>query len=92
MSELPTSTGQDAHAESGAEKLVRQLLMDLLNLSEPVQWNEVRYQEHAEWDSLVHMALVTQLETRYSLEFSDEDIMSMEDLGAIVAILHAHGV
>jgi acyl carrier protein len=38
------------------------------------------------------MALVTQLETKYSLEFSDEDIMSMEDLGAIVAILQAHGV
>jgi acyl carrier protein len=92
MDDLPTSARQDAPSEPGAEMLVRHLLVDLLNLTEPVQWNEVRYQEHHEWDSLVHMALVTQLETKYSLEFSDEDIMSMEDLGAIVAILQAHGV
>ena len=71
---------------------VERLLLDLLGLSEPVDWSTIRYQDTEVWDSLVHMALVTDLEETFGIALSDDDIMSMEDLPGVIAVLDAHGV
>lgn len=71
---------------------VESLLVDYLELSTPVDWSQVRYQEHELWDSLVLMAVVTDLEETFAVAFDDEDLLQMEDLDAIVAVLAARGV
>jgi acyl carrier protein len=71
---------------------VERLLIDLLDLQEPIDWSTVRYQETETWDSLVHMALVTELESIFGVTLSDDDIMTMDDLAGVVAVLTAHGV
>jgi acyl carrier protein len=71
---------------------VERLLIDLLDLQEPIDWSTVRYQDTEGWDSLVHMALVTELESIFGVTLSDDDIMTMDDLAGVVAVLTAHGV
>ena len=71
---------------------VERLLIDLLDLQEPIDWGTVRYQDTEGWDSLVHMALVTELESIFGVTLSDDDIMTMDDLAGVVAVLTAHGV
>lgn len=71
---------------------VAALLADLLDLTPPVDWSQIHYQETDAWDSLVQMALVGDLEDRYGIALDEDDIMAMEDLPAILAVLRAHGV
>ena len=75
---------------STSSATVQRLLIDLLDLHEPIDWSTIRYQDTEAWDSLVHMALVTDLEEAFGVVLSDEDIMSMEDLPGVLAILDAH--
>jgi acyl carrier protein len=77
---------------TSVETSVERLLTDLLDLEEPIDWGTIRYQETEAWDSLVHMALVTELESDFGVILSDDDIMTMEDLPGVVAVLTAHGV
>lgn len=77
---------------TSVEMPVERLLIDLLDLQEPIDWSTVRYQETETWDSLVHMALVTELESIFGVTLSDDDIMTMDDLAGVVAVLTAHGV
>ncbi len=65
-------------------------MVDLLALVEPVDWSTIRYQDTEAWDSLVHMALVTDLEEAFGVSLSDDDIMTMEDLPGVLAVLEAH--
>ena len=71
---------------------VEHLLQDYLELTPPVDWPGVRYQEHELWDSLVLMAVIADLEETYAVTFDDEDLLQMEDLDGIVAVLAAHGI
>lgn len=71
---------------------VEVLLADLLDLTAPVDWSQVHYQETDAWDSLVQMALVGDLEDRYGITLDEDDIMAMEDLPAILTVLRAHGI
>lgn len=71
---------------------VQALLADLLDLEPPIDWSQVHYQEIDAWDSLVQMALVGDLEDRFGIVLEEDDIMAMEDLPAILAVLRAHGV
>ena len=45
----------------------------------------------AEWDSLGHMTLVTELETTYGISLSAEDALAMTDVAAIKRILRHRG-
>lgn len=81
-----------ADIESGPRAHVVRLLTDYLELDAPVDWTEVRYQEHDRWDSLVQMAIVADLEETYGLALDDEDIIAMADLDAILAMLRARGI
>jgi acyl carrier protein len=45
-----------------------------------------------EWDSLGHVALITELQTEYGVELSTEEVLSMTSVSAIKGVLGARGV
>ena len=40
------------------------------------------------WDSLTHVALTSELENSFGVSFEIEEIMEMENVAAIVGIIH----
>ena len=66
---------------------VEALIADVLGIDQPIDWSEVLYQETPEWDSLVHMAIITELESTFDMTFTPDEIMSMTSLDEILALL-----
>ena len=50
------------------------------------------YGDCAEWDSVAHMALVTELEVTFDVMLETEDIIAMSSLAEARRILARHGV
>jgi acyl carrier protein len=44
------------------------------------------------WDSLRHLILMTELETRYGIELSDAEMTAATSVAKIRAALKAHGI
>ena len=45
-----------------------------------------------EWDSLGHMNLIIELESRYGVSFSPEEALAMTSMEAIKRALASHGI
>jgi acyl carrier protein len=43
------------------------------------------------WDSLRQVMLMTELETNYGIELTDQELMDTTSVAKIRAVLHAHG-
>ena len=69
---------------------VRLVMADLLSLDADADWSSVRYQETVTWDSLVHMALVTELEESFGIARSENDVMDMAAVDSILTVLARH--
>jgi acyl carrier protein len=54
--------------------------------------DELAYQEIAEWDSMSHLVLVTELETQYGVSIDMEDILEMGSVSKIAAIMRKYDV
>lgn len=46
----------------------------------------------ARWDSLQHIALIRELETRFSIRLSMDEMMEIRSAGDIETVLQRHGV
>ncbi len=44
-------------------------------------------EEIPNWDSMSHVSLTSELESRFGISFEIDEIMEMENIGAIVSIL-----
>ena len=73
-------------------KNVEQLLVDLLELNGDIDWSLIRYQQTPQWDSLVHMAIISELETVLSINLSPEDVTQMRSIDDILRMLQGKGV
>ena len=49
------------------------------------------YQSIAQWDSVGHMALVTEIENQFNVTLDTDDIIGMSDVAKAVEILTRHG-
>lgn len=76
----------------GTRKNLEQLLVDLLELDGEIDWSLVRYQQSPQWDSLVHMAIISELEGSLSITLSPEEIVQMYSIDDILSILQGKGV
>jgi acyl carrier protein len=74
-----------------AEKL-RLLLAEVLRLEPGEIRDKTAMRETPAWDSLRHMQLVAALEDAFGLELTVEEIVAMQDVGAIRRVLRARGV
>ncbi len=71
---------------------VEGVFVDILELASPVDWGSVRYQEIKRWDSLGHMAIIGELEDRFSIMFEADDIIDMSSFEKCLEILAKYGV
>ena len=69
------------------QSVVHEVFADLLDLSEPIDWSTVRYQEVEGWDSVAHMAIVAELEDRLGIMLDTDDIIDMSSVQASIDIL-----
>jgi acyl carrier protein len=44
------------------------------------------------WDSLTHLNMTVAIEEHFGVSLSTDDIMQMQNVGAIRSVLRAHGV
>lgn len=54
--------------------------------------SDLQYNEIPEWDSIAHMALVTELETRFDIMLDTNDIIDMSSVAIAKEILKKYGV
>ena len=74
------------------EDVVKKVFADLLDLSEPVDWPSIKYQEVPGWDSVAHMAIVAELEDQLEIMFDIDDIIDMSSVPATIDIIKKYGV
>ena len=53
---------------------------------------ELEYNTIAEWDSVAHMSLVTQIETDFDVMLDTDEIISMSSFEEAQNILKSHGI
>ncbi len=53
---------------------------------------KLAYQSIPQWDSVAHMALVTEIENTFNVTLDTDDIIGMSDVSKAVEILGKHGV
>jgi acyl carrier protein len=54
--------------------------------------DNLKYNDIPEWDSMGHMALVTDLETAFDIMLDTDDIIDMSSFGLVKEILKKYGV
>jgi len=73
------------------QKLV-EIFSTSLGISPDIVTDDLKYNEIAEWDSVAHMALVSEMETQFGLMLNTDDIIDMSSVGMAKSILAKHGV
>ncbi len=71
---------------------LNRLLEKTLDLPSESITDDLRMQDTESWDSLKHMALIEEIENAYSLELSFEEIVTMQSVAKIKAVLLEKGV
>ncbi len=71
---------------------LRALLADVF-FADPAEFDDDASPERiAGWDSLSHLNMTVALEERFGVALTMDDIMAMQDVGAIRRVLRTHGV
>ena len=71
---------------------VDDILIALLQLEKPVDLDEIHYQVTTEWDSLVHLGIVEELEAAFQISISEEEVTLMKNRELIFELLRSKGV
>jgi acyl carrier protein len=72
-------------------EIAQSVFIEILGLTEPIDWDTVRYQEIETWDSLAHMALVGELEDRFGIMLDTDDVLDMSSFDKALGILAKYG-
>jgi acyl carrier protein len=56
-------------------------------VSDDLQYNSIK-----EWDSVGHMALVAEIESRFGIMLETDEILGMSSFAEAMAILRKHGI
>jgi acyl carrier protein len=54
--------------------------------------DDLAYQSVPEWDSMSHMILIAELESKYSITIETEDLLEMTDVSNVITGLKKYGV
>jgi len=68
------------------------LIAEVLHISPESITDELAMSEVESWDSLQHMNLIASLEKGYSIEFTFDDIIAMQNVKEIKRVLQLKGV
>lgn len=73
------------------ETKLNTLIADILHLPSESITDELAMSEVEFWDSLQHMNLIASLEQAYSIEFTFDDIIAMQNVKEIKRVLGLKG-
>lgn len=68
------------------------IVADSLGVSADAVNDDLSLDNCAEWTSLTHIALLTNLESTYGIQFDIEESIEMDSVGSIREILSSKGV
>ena len=63
-----------------------------LGIDESIINDELSYQSIAEWDSITHMILISQLEDDFNVSIDTDDVIDMSSVAKAQEILSKYGV
>jgi len=64
----------------------------IFNLNEGEYSDSLNMEDIANWDSLKHMELITNLESKYNITLEMMEIVNMRSIGTIIETLQGKGV
>ena len=73
-------------------KQIQEIFTEVLDLADPVDWANVRYQETPGWDSLRHMAMIGELEDTFTVMLDTDDVIDLSSFEKALSILGRYGV
>lgn len=73
------------------EKL-KKCFTDALGIDEKLVIDKLKYNSISEWDSVGHMALITEIEKNFNVTLTVEEITSMNSFAEAKIILKKHGI
>ncbi len=74
------------------EGAFRTVLGKILLIEEDEMREDLPRKDVADWDSLAHLMLVSELETTFGVTLDDDDVMNIESLGDLKSALRKAGV
>ena len=69
-----------------------EIIKESFSLKEADQKDEVILNSLEEWESMAHMLFITRVEENFGIEFTGEDIFSMQSIGDIKKVLAEKGI
>lgn len=63
-----------------------------LDLPSDTDVESLAYNEHDHWDSVGHMVLIAELESRFNVALDTDDVVEMSSYAIAVEILRRYGV
>ncbi len=91
--ETQAATGSGTETTTGAlHQQVLGVLNDVLLLDLPPQTGDLDRAQVTQWDSVNHLRLVLELEQVFSVALSDDDVVGMQSVEQIEAMLRRHGI
>ena len=73
-------------------ELVRQAFVEALDLPAEIDVESLEIGRHPQWDSVGHMTLVAELESRFNISLDTDDLIAMGSFAETLAILRRYGV
>ena len=71
---------------------VKQAFVEAFDLPHDTDVEAMEIGKDPRWDSLGHMTLIAELETRFSIALETDDVIEMTSFNSSIAILQRHGV
>lgn len=69
-----------------------QIFMDCLNIDLAIIVDELTYNSIPEWDSVAHMALVSEIEDQFDIMLDTDDILDMNSFGKAKEIIARYDI
>ncbi|UCG90656.1 MAG: acyl carrier protein [Candidatus Heimdallarchaeota archaeon] len=75
-----------------AQETYEDIICKILLLERDMISNDVTQEDLEVWDSMTHLALVSELEQAFNIFLSDDDILEIKTIGDIKKILGKYGI
>jgi acyl carrier protein len=74
------------------ERKLKSIFAEVLGVSEESITDELTYNSIAEWDSVAHMALVSEIDDQFDIMLDTEDVLDMSSFAKAKEILKKYGI
>ena len=66
---------------------IKAIMADILKVDIAVLDDDLEIGEIQEWDSMHHMMIITGIEKEYGIKFQREELVDLENVGDIIALV-----